>query len=104
MRVICSEKVGYIYYLRSLRQLFLTILVTATTIFTPVILHAATADTSPKVFASENSGAEVRALNRTIAVLRGSFVGVSASGRAERAQDVLVRLLAKKGKGDGYAP
>ncbi|MBL0225729.1 MAG: mechanosensitive ion channel [Geobacteraceae bacterium] len=63
------------------------------------MLNAATAETSAPASDQAKSGAEVRIFNRTVAVLRGSFIGVSAVERAERAQEILERLLSKGGNG-----
>ena len=55
---------------------------------------------SATAFAQTATGAEVRVYNRTIAVFRGEFVGVPAAERAERAQEIVERLLDKEGKGE----
>jgi small-conductance mechanosensitive channel len=62
------------------------------------LLHAAANATPLPAVAQTASGTEVRVFNRTVAILRGSFMGVPAAERAERAEDVLARLLNKDGK------
>jgi len=64
------------------------------------LLHGSTANSAPPVpVATSSTGAEVRVYNRTVAVFRGSFMGVPAAERAERAEDVLSRKLSRGGEG-----
>jgi len=64
------------------------------------LLHGSTANGgAPVPVAISSTGAEVRVYNRTVAVFRGSFMGVPAAERAERAKDVLSRKLSRGGEG-----
>ena len=54
----------------------------------------------PAAASRTTTAAKIRIFNRTIAVLRGSFIGVPAAERAERAQEVIERLL-NNGGGSG---
>jgi small-conductance mechanosensitive channel len=60
------------------------------------LLHGNSANsTAPAPAASSSSAAEVRVFNRTVAVFRGSYMGIPAAERAERAEDVLSRRLSR---------
>jgi small-conductance mechanosensitive channel len=95
-----NEKHGYTQRFFSLRSLLLGLAVAAIIVMPSALLRAEAADLPIPSVNKTASSAEVRILNRTVAVFRGSFMGVPAAERAERAQDVLERLLGRGSKGE----
>lgn len=63
------------------------------------LLNAATADETSADVREVRSDAPVTIFNRTVAVFRAPFLGVTAADRAKRAEEVLGQILSKGGQG-----
>ncbi|NVN90823.1 MAG: mechanosensitive ion channel [Desulfuromonadales bacterium] len=86
-------------YRKTTKLVKFVIVLLATLLVTTGPLFAATAATFVPGTAQTTSGVEVHVFNRTVAVFRGTYMGVSAAERAERAENVLSRKLSRGGEG-----